>query len=91
MPILNIDSHCQMWYYSLKATHNGWWDLKKKAEMKILVEIKSVYGTERIFPADENAKIFTQIIGQKTLSREHIELIKKRGFQVEVKQQKPNL
>jgi hypothetical protein len=48
------------------------------------VEIKNVYGVERIYPANETAKILTNMTGKKTLERDNIERIKKLGIAVEV-------
>lgn len=52
--------------------------------MKITVEIKSVYGVDRIYPVCDNAKRFTKLTGNKTLSQADIETIKALGFTVEV-------
>lgn len=48
------------------------------------VEIKNVYGVERIYPANETAKILTNMTGKKTLERDNVERIKKLGIAVEV-------
>ena len=48
------------------------------------VEIKNVYGVERIYPVNETAKILTNMTGKKTLEKENIERIKKLGIAVEV-------
>ena len=61
--------------------------------MNIKVEIKNSYGRDLIYPVCENAKLFAQLVGQKTLgdiadqksySEGIIDLIKKLGFEVEV-------
>lgn len=52
--------------------------MKKAVE----VEVKSVYGNELIYPANEAAQIFAQIAGKKTLSRSDLNLIKALGFDV---------
>lgn len=54
--------------------------------MKIVVEIKNVYGNELIYPACEKAIEFTRLTGTKTLSPYHIERIKALGYTVEVQQ-----
>ena len=56
--------------------------------MKILVQIKSVYGNERIYPICENAKLFASIAGTATLTREVLAKIKQLGYTVEVESQK---
>lgn len=50
--------------------------------MTIHVEIKSVYGVEKIYPIDTNAKIFAELVNQKTLTFEDVTLIKKLGYEV---------
>lgn len=55
--------------------------------MKILVEIKTVYGNEMIYPVCEQAIKFAKLTGKKTLSRSDIATIKDLGFEVEVKSQ----
>jgi hypothetical protein len=50
------------------------------------VEIKNVYGTERIYPICENAKRFAMLTNTKTFNRAIISIIKQIGIQVEIKQ-----
>ena len=52
----------------------------------IQVEIKNVYGTERIYPLCDNAKRFARLTNTKTFNREIISIIKQIGIQVEIKQ-----
>lgn len=52
--------------------------------MTIKVEIKSVYGQDRIYPVCDKAKMFTALTGNKTLSQIDIVQIKALGFDVEV-------
>jgi hypothetical protein len=52
--------------------------------MKIQVSIKTVYGTERIYPVCDKAKVFANLVDQTTLSRRHIQLIKSLGYQIEL-------
>lgn len=52
--------------------------------MTITVEIKSVYGVDRIYPVCDKAKMFTALTGNKTLSQIDIVQIKALGFTVEV-------
>ena len=57
--------------------------------MKIKVEIKSVYGKRLIYPVCEKAKLFANLIGQKTLgelgySEYNINSIKELGYSIEV-------
>lgn len=52
--------------------------------MQISVQIKSVYGENRIYPACEKAEVFCQMLRQKTLTHRDVERIKKLGFEVNV-------
>ena len=54
----------------------------------VLVEIRQVYGIERIYPVNYTAKLFLTIGNyRKTFDRSEIGTIKKLGFKVEVKGQ----
>jgi hypothetical protein len=48
------------------------------------VQIKSVYGNELVYPVNENACKFAQLIGKKTLSMRDIAYIKGLGFTIKV-------
>lgn len=50
----------------------------------IRVEIKTLYGVERIYPVNKQGQIFASMLGQKTLSRDNIDCIKALGFTIEV-------
>jgi hypothetical protein len=53
---------------------------KENKQMKtIKVEIKNVYGTERIYPICENAKRFAMLTNTKTFNRAIIAIIKQIG------------
>ena len=54
-------------------------------EKEITVQIKNVWGQERIYPICEKGKIFSTISGSECLSRFAIESIKKLGFEIKVK------
>jgi hypothetical protein len=55
---------------------------------EIIVKIKNNFGNEAIYPACDKARIFAEMVGQKTLTRSNIETIKKLGFTINVEQQK---
>lgn len=55
----------------------------------IQVEIKSVYGNEKIYPVCIKAKAFARLVRQTTLTNRDIEAIKELGFTVEVVTAKP--
>jgi hypothetical protein len=50
--------------------------------MKITVTLKSVFGNEAIYPADEHARIFCRIAGTKTLTPETLRLIRSLGYEI---------
>ena len=52
----------------------------------ITVKIKQNYGIERIYPVCERAIWLAALTGTKTFTKEHIEIIKKLGYTVEVQQ-----
>jgi hypothetical protein len=52
--------------------------------MNITVEIKNNFGNEAIYPACEKSRVFAEIAGTKTLTRETIEKIKSLGYVVGV-------
>jgi hypothetical protein len=52
--------------------------------MNIQVNIKQVYGVDRIYPVNDKAMILTQLTNKKTLDKRDIELIKKLGYEIEV-------
>ena len=58
---------------------------KEEQKMDITVEVKNVYGMDRIYPMCEKAKIFTRLAGTKTLSTYDISKIKELGYAVQVK------
>ena len=56
--------------------------------MELIVEKKSVYGNQLIYPICNKAKLFANISGNKTLLPEVIECIKKLGYNLTTKGQK---
>jgi hypothetical protein len=53
--------------------------------MTIIVEIKTVYGNEMIYPVCDQAQQFAALIGTKTLTRDAIAKIKALGYEIQVK------
>ena len=53
--------------------------------MVITVEIKSVYGTDKVYPVCKNAYRFACIAGTTTLTDYTIGGIKRLGYRVKVK------
>jgi hypothetical protein len=56
--------------------------LKAERKMKLIVEIKNVYGVPRVYPVCAKSHSFARIAGLKTLSPEVIEEIKKMGYKL---------
>lgn len=52
--------------------------------MKITVEIKTVYGNERIYPICDKALLLAKLAGSVTLTRASIDIIKKLGYEIVV-------
>jgi hypothetical protein len=53
----------------------------------IIVKIKNVYGTQRIYPICDKAKLFAALTGTKTLSKDNINNIKALGYQIDLEAQ----
>jgi len=52
----------------------------------IVVKMETKYGNQLIYPVCQQAKLLTQLTGQKTLTRAQVEIIKQLGFTVAVEQ-----
>lgn len=55
----------------------------------ITVNIKNVYGVERIYPVCDRAKLFARLVSQETLTRRDVDIIKQLGYEVRVEQLMP--
>lgn len=51
---------------------------------EIIVQIKSVYGNEVIYPVCEHSKLFAELAGTKTLTKQAVNVIKNLGYTVTV-------
>lgn len=51
--------------------------------MKITLQIRNVYGVPRAYPACDKSRIFADMLGAKTLTRQAIDAIKALGFTIE--------
>jgi len=49
-------------------------------DKRLVVKIKSVWGTERIYPICEKSRLFATLIGTKTLDKSAIVLIRQLGY-----------
>ena len=54
--------------------------------MQLIVEIKNVYGVERIYAVCNNAKLITKLKQNKTLNKEDISILRELGYKIETKQ-----
>ena len=54
--------------------------------MQLIVEIKNVYGVQRIYAVCNNAKLITKLKQSKTLSKDDISILRELGYQIETKQ-----
>lgn len=54
--------------------------------MEIIIKLKDQYGQQTIVPVCERAKLFADIAGTKTLTRQAVAQIKALGYAVNVQQ-----
>jgi hypothetical protein len=54
--------------------------------MTISVEVRTVYGVEKVYPLDDAARAFARIAGTTTLTDYTIQQIKQLGYTIHVKQ-----
>lgn len=53
--------------------------------MQINVIHKKIYGQDRFYPSNENAKTICELMGRETLTHDQLKLCKKTGWEVEIK------
>ena len=54
--------------------------------MQIIVEVKNIYGVERIYAVCNNSKLITKLKQSKTLNKEDISILRELGYTIETKQ-----
>lgn len=54
--------------------------------MQLIVEIKNIYGVQRIYAVCNNAKLITKLKQSKTLNKEDISILRELGYTIETKQ-----
>ena len=54
--------------------------------MQLIVEIKSVYGVQRIYAVCNNSKLITKLKQSKTLNKDDISILRELGYTIETKQ-----
>ena len=59
--------------------------MDKVIDYEVVVEVKSVYGNDLIYPVSNNAILFAKIAGTKTLSPSVMRTIIGLGYFIEVK------
>lgn len=79
-----VDSVLNENYTAFINNENG--DLK----MEITVQVKSVYGNEHIYPACDQAKLFADLAGTKTMTHHALQTIKKLGYKIRVQTNTPD-
>ena len=55
-------------------------------KMQLIVEVKNIYGVERIYAVCNNAKLITKLKQSKTLNKEDISILRELGYKIETKQ-----
>jgi len=55
--------------------------------LEIMVRIKNVYGTDKIYPVSPNAHLFADIAGTTTLRPSDLKAIQELGYRVLIEQQ----
>jgi|TARA_R110002020_G_scaffold445843_1_gene657794 hypothetical protein len=50
--------------------------------MDITVQVRNVYGEDKVYPICSNAKLFAEIAGTKTLTRDALQRIKWLGVEI---------
>ena len=54
--------------------------------MQLIVEVKSIYGVERIYAVCNNSKLITKLKQSKTLNKDDISILRELGYKSEIKQ-----
>jgi ATP phosphoribosyltransferase len=53
-------------------------------DKEIVVHIKNVYGTDKVYPACKKAHLFTDIAGTTTLRVSDLKTIEKLGYSIRI-------
>jgi hypothetical protein len=59
--------------------------------MKIVVEVRDVYGNRAVYPVCEAARLFAALAGTKTLTHHALTVIERLGYLIEVQQKEVTL
>lgn len=60
-----------------------------RPKLQIVVQLKTNYGQQTIYPACDKAKTFARLLDQTTLTPLNIRVIKELGYEVVVKPSEP--
>lgn len=52
--------------------------------MEIVVQVRSVYGNDLVYPQSPIAHLFALLIGAKTFNAKRLRLIKELGYEIKV-------
>jgi hypothetical protein len=55
--------------------------------MNITVKVKSVYGIDKVYPADIDSSLFAKLAGTTTLTPKSIEIIKALGYTITIEKE----
>lgn len=61
-------------------------ELALAIDQKLVIEIRNVYGVEKVYPVCEKAHTFAEIAGTKTLTVEVLDRIKALGYELTLEQ-----
>lgn len=50
--------------------------------MRVEVEVRSVFGVPKIYPANEAARLIAEIAGQRTLNPKHLDKARLLGHEI---------
>jgi len=65
--------------------------IEKGKKMKIEVEVHQKYGKPRFYPANDDAKFITRLIGSPTLTTAHLTACDEWGWEIDIKSPKYEL
>jgi hypothetical protein len=53
---------------------------------QVLIELRDIYGEQKAYPVNEQAKLFADMLGTKTLTQRNLCLIERLGFTIQTQQ-----
>lgn len=55
----------------------------------IVMEARTSYGNERLYPANRMAERFAELLEAKTLTRDQLKILREAGFRVDIRAPAP--